>query len=63
MLSVYKPWGLTPYGVRVQYATASSVPVRRRQAAPSGKYVLIAIGGLVLLMLLLHFAGIGMHGH
>jgi hypothetical protein len=64
MLSVYKPWGLTPYGVRMQYATVSGAPsVRRRQAAPSGKYVLLAIGGFVLFMVLLHLAGIGLHGH
>jgi hypothetical protein len=63
-LSVYKPWGLTFYGVRVQAADVDrqrSAVARRPRAA--GRYVLIAIIAFVALIILLHLAGIGMHAH
>jgi hypothetical protein len=61
-LSVYKPWGLTPYGVRRQEyeATLAARPAPTRRAAPAGRYVLMAIIGFVLLVLVLHLFGIGM---
>lgn len=63
-LSVYKPWGMTPYGLRKQdEATA----VWRQTAGPRpvtpGRYVLLGIFGLVLLLVLLHLAGGGFPGH
>jgi hypothetical protein len=63
-LSVYKPWGMTSYGLRKQ----NEVPARwatttARQASPLGRYVLLGIIGLVLIVLLLHLAGIGLHSH
>jgi hypothetical protein len=63
-LSVYKPWGMTPYGLRKQNDVAAawrrtSTP----QPAPWGRYVLFGIIGLVLLALLLHLVGGVMHGH
>ena len=64
MLSVYKPWGLTPYGARkLDEATAAGghLAVRRRQ--PAGKYVLLGIVGFLVAVLLLHFAGFSLHGH
>jgi hypothetical protein len=62
-LSVYKPWGLTSYGIRQQLIeTDGRVPVTRR-ARPAGRYVLIAIAAFVGLILLLHLFGIGLHGH
>jgi hypothetical protein len=63
-LSVYKPWGMTPYGLRTQYeATAAWRPTTARRAAPFGRYVLLGIIGLVLLIVLLHLAGGGLRGH
>lgn len=64
MLSVYKPWGLTPYGIARQYeASAGRIPSAPRRSVPAGKYVLFGIIGFILLVLLLHLAGIGRHGH
>ena len=63
-LSVYKPWGMTSYGLRKQTEeTAAWQPATTRQVAPWGRYVLLGIIGLVLLVLLLHLAGIGLHAH
>jgi hypothetical protein len=63
-LSVYKPWGMTPYGLRKQgEATSFWRPVPTRRAAPAGRYVLFGIIGLVLLLILIHLAGGGLHGH
>jgi hypothetical protein len=76
-LSVYKPWGLTGYGRRKQgeriemsqSASLSAVPNEKTAgglaAVPWGFYVLIGLGGLVLLFLIAHLAsgGSGQHGH
>ena len=63
-LSVYKPWGMTPYGIRRESeATASRRPALNRRSRPAGRYVLIGIIGFVLLILLLHLFGLGLHGH
>jgi hypothetical protein len=68
-LSVYKPWGMTPYGLRKQYedATATSrlmlVSDRFAQRGRPGRYVVLAIIGFVLLIVLLHLAGVGLHEH
>lgn len=63
-LSVYKPWGLTPYGLRKQEeATSAWRPATSRRAAPAGRYVLFGIIGFVLLLILIHLAGGGLHGH
>jgi hypothetical protein len=62
-LSVYKPWGMTPYGLRKQRElTAAWRPAVARQVTPWGRYVILGIIGFVLLVLLLHLAG-GMTGH
>lgn len=63
VLSVYKPWGMTPYGrhkisqptVRPQLALRSNTrwPV----------YVLVGITGLVLLLIVLHLLDGGLRGH
>jgi hypothetical protein len=61
-LSVYKPWGMTPYGVRMQYdETSASRPTANRRARPSGRYVLWGIVSFVLLVILWHLAGGGLH--
>jgi hypothetical protein len=63
-LSVYKPWGMTPYGLRKQAETTLAWrPATSRRAAPAGRYVLFGIVGFVLLLILIHLAGGGLHGH
>ena len=63
-LSVYKPWGMTPYGLRRQAEELPDYhPAARRRARPAGQYVIAAILGFVLLMLGLHLFGIGVHAH
>ena len=63
-LSVYKPWGMTPYGVRTQdEILAAWRPASARPFIPWGRYVLLGIIAMVLLVLLLHLAGIGLHAH
>jgi hypothetical protein len=63
-LSVYKPWGMTSYGLRkLNEETAGYRPPSTRQLAPWGRYVVFGIIALVLLVLLLHLAGIGLHAH
>jgi hypothetical protein len=62
-LSIYKPWGLTAYGVRVQLAAGREQPPAMARRRPMGRYVLMAIVGFVALIVLLHLAGIGMRGH
>ena len=63
-LSVYKPWGMTPYGLR-QYSAAIDGwrPAATGRARPSGQYVLIGFGVFVVLILLIHLLGGGLHGH
>lgn len=63
-LSVYKPWAMTPYGVRMQNEVlAEWRPTSVRPLTPWGRYVLLGIIAMVLLVLLLHLAGIGLHAH
>ena len=63
-LSVYKPWGMTPYGIRRESeATAGRRLAFNRRSRPAGRYVLIGIIGFVLLIVVLHLFGIGLHGH
>ena len=60
-LSVYKPWGMTPYGLRKQFEVSAVRPgmVRAQQdrRARTGRYVVLAIVGFVVLILLFHLAG------
>jgi hypothetical protein len=63
-LSVYKPWGMTPYGLRrVSEETAAWRPTTIRRPAPGGRYVLFGILSAVALVLLWHLLGGGLHGH
>src|SRR5213592_566438 len=63
-LSVYKPWGMTAYGLRTQNEVlAVWRPTSTRQLAPWGRYVLFGIIGVILLVLLVHLAGGELHGH
>jgi hypothetical protein len=76
-LSVYKPWGLTPYGKRVQQERVDSLgPTAAPSIAPDfagrspkvrrPRWVYI-VGfhaiGLVLLALIVHLTGMSPHGH
>lgn len=61
VLSVYKPWGRTPYGERKQRERRKvSQPSRSR---PWRLYLLFAIIGVVLLFIILHLTSGGMRGH
>jgi hypothetical protein len=60
-LSVYKPWGFTPYGVRQQNVIRPSI--RSRSAGVSGQYVLIGIGVVLAVIVLMHLLGVGLHAH
>ena len=63
-LSVYKPWGMTSYGLRRQNGvTTAWRPTSSRQVSPWGRYVLFGIVSVIVLVLLLHLAGIGLHAH
>ena len=66
-VSVYKPWGLTSYGLRQQAARTRSGPAARqlpvRAPAMSGKDVLMAIGIGLAAIVLLHLLGSGFHAH
>lgn len=67
MLSVYKPWGMTTYGLRKQLEAsvgAAFVPTERQaQRARSARYVAVAVAAFVVLLLILHLAGGGFHAH
>lgn len=61
VLSIYKPWGRTPYGRReLQSEGASS---RRPRPWPTGRLVLLAVIALLVVVLLLHLTGRGFVGH
>ena len=63
-LSVYKPWDMTPYGIRRQVEeTNGHPPSSNRRARPAGRYVLIAIVVFVATIVVLHLFGIGLHSH
>lgn len=63
-LSVYKPWGLTAYGIRKQSESiaAQRLPTIRRPR-PFGGLVVGALIGFVLLIVVLHLFGLQPHSH
>ena len=61
-LSVYKPRGLTPYGRR-QRAVLQPAVHATSTSRPWALYVLLALISLMLLVGILHLAGIGVGGH
>lgn len=63
-LSIYKPWGMTRYGIQRQLEeTAARSPRVRRNSGAAGQYVLIAIGASIIFILVLHLFGFGRHAH
>jgi Na+/phosphate symporter len=57
-LSVYKPWGLTPFGVRkLRDATPAWRPTLR-QPSRTRRYIVAAVLAFVLVLLLIHLAGV-----
>jgi hypothetical protein len=64
ILSVYKPWGMTPYGIRRQFEeTNGRVYAANRRPRSAGIYALIAIAAFAAVVVLLHLFGVGLHGH
>ena len=62
-LSIYKPWGRTRYGRRVQpqeHAEQAEQAERRRRGLT---IVMVIVGVLVVAFVLSHLAGGGLHGH
>ncbi len=65
VLGIYKPWGLTAYGLRKQQAS-QGVQGQRESGVPFGARLFFAvISLLVLTVVVLHLTGhgFGMHGH
>jgi hypothetical protein len=63
-LSVYKPWGMTAYGLRRQHEETSAwrTPVTQRSALWR-KCVLVALIVFVVLVITWHLVGGGLHSH
>ncbi len=62
-LSVYKPWGMTQYGIRQQLIETKSRVAVTRRPQPTGRHVVFAMAAFVALILLLHLFRVGMHSH
>jgi hypothetical protein len=62
-LSVYKPWGMTPYGVRKQREMMPEWRPAARPPAQLGGYLFVAILVFIALLFLIHLASGGRHGH
>jgi hypothetical protein len=60
VLSVYKPWGLTPYGVRQLHRDSDKAVVAT--ASLRFNILLVAAGAILIGIIAAHLAG-GAHGH
>ena len=64
LLSVYKPWGLTTYGLQYETGAASrSRTAASQRSRRAGQFVLVGISAFVVVILVLHLFGGGLHGH
>ncbi|HEY4612047.1 MAG TPA: hypothetical protein VII11_03605 [Bacteroidota bacterium] len=64
VLSVYKPWGKTRYGMRKEQEMQKGFPDRAsNNKKPTGRYVLVGLLLVVLLVVVLHLAGGGLGSH
>jgi hypothetical protein len=61
-LSVYKPWGRTPFGLPSRLDSKDDIGLGPART-PRGRYVLLGIIGLVLLFVVLHLIGGGLRAH
>src|SRR5262249_59519986 len=63
VLSIYKPWGLTPYGKRKQLEKSGMAPAPIARSG-RGFYVVVGIIAVLLTLLILHhLAGGGLRHH
>jgi hypothetical protein len=66
VISIYKPWGLTPYGRRKKEEMTPGLAntLQRTIAVNRGRYVLFGIIAVLLILLLIHhLLGGGIHRH
>ncbi len=63
ILSVYKPWGLTPYGLRTLNEQSASPVLRAMGRTTWSAYVLAGLIILVALFIILHIRGSGFGHH
>jgi hypothetical protein len=57
-ISVYKPWGMTGYGVSTLRKN-----VKKPLTKSKGRYIVIAFILLVIVFVIVHLLGGGLHGH
>jgi hypothetical protein len=62
-LSVYKPWGTIRYESWQQKTFKAVSGHELTTGRPWGQYVLLGLGCLILLFVILHLTGGGLHGH
>lgn len=62
-LSVYKPRGLTPYGRRMQDREKGLQSATTATVTNWGAYAVVGFIGLILIVIVVHLAGGGLHGH
>lgn len=64
-LGIYKPWGLTPYGLRTRQERQSAPPLNSDRTPLGVRIFLTVLGLLALVFVVLHLTGHGfeMHGH
>ncbi len=61
-ISIYKPWGKTSFAVQVRN-NSESISQKNSRGKALRKYFLIGIAGLIIIIMIKHLAGGGMHGH
>jgi hypothetical protein len=63
VLSIYKPWGLTPYGRQPMLRPTMASVVAFATGLPWSLYVLLGLIGLLLFVIILHLSGGGFPHH
>lgn len=61
VLSIYKPWGMTAYGLKEQSDERRAFLTRKRHPMLSERNALIGLAMLLGLIVLLHLFGVGLH--
>lgn len=62
-LSIYKPWGLTPYGRRRKSQPTTESVEALATTTPWKLYILLGFAGLLILLIVLHLIGGGFPHH